>query len=467
MEKLVSLILKAPKTRDYNDDDVVDRLSSRYTVVMLVCFSFLISMHQYVRNPISCWTPAHFSGSHCKYTTSLCWIKNTYYLPWNESVPRFGDKDNRQMIPYYQWVPFILVAQAFFFYMPSLIWHNLNSKAGVDADNILAVAATFSMTDKVETSERTMRMLVQQIHRFLRSHMTKDTGCCGKSNSVAITNFLCCCCNKYGKRFGSYLVTIFLISKVFYIGNVVVQLLLLSKVLSTKYSTFGFDLTMKLINNEDWTEEYYVAFPRVTICDFKVRGQDMVNPHPHTIQCVLPVNMYNEKIYIFLWYWMIIVAIVSIMSFLVWLLRSLLAFDRERFIKNHVLEAFYLQNNTEMPKKKKRFGNPFRRKKGEMVVTVDKPHKQSNFEVNITTNFTKFNAQGIDLGMSNDEFEKNLEKFCRKYLRQDGELILRLIAHNTDHMTTTDVIYELWKNWLDLEKSRMKEKVKRGHAFNV
>ena len=68
-----------------------------------------------------------------------------------------------------------------------------------------------------------------------------------------------------------------------------------------------------MVDNVDWTEESYVAFPRVTLCEFKVRGQDMANVHPYTVQCVLPINIYNEKIYVFLWFWMIFVASVSVL----------------------------------------------------------------------------------------------------------------------------------------------------------
>jgi hypothetical protein len=98
------------------------------------------------------------------------------------------------------------------------------------------------------------------------------------------------------------------VAKLFYILNAVGQLFVLNAVLAAKYDTFGADIVRNLADNVDWTEESYVVFPRVTICEFKARGQDMVNVHPYTVQCVLPINLYNEKIYVFLWFWMIFVA---------------------------------------------------------------------------------------------------------------------------------------------------------------
>jgi len=74
-------------------------------------------------------------------------------------------------------------------------------------------------------------------------------------------------------------VVLFLISKIFYIGNVVGQLFLLNLVLATKYNTFGFEVVRDLIANRDWTEQSYVAFPRVTLCDFKVSPSTSFWPH--------------------------------------------------------------------------------------------------------------------------------------------------------------------------------------------
>ena len=118
-----------------------------------------------------------------------------------------------------------------------------------------------------------------------------------------------------GCRRGNYLAILFIVSKLFYIINVIGQLFFLNYVLATKYHTFGVDVVRGLVENKDWTDESYVAFPRVTLCDFKVRGQDMVNVHPYTVQCVLPINLYNEFIYVFLWYWMVLVAALSVLRF--------------------------------------------------------------------------------------------------------------------------------------------------------
>jgi len=195
-------------------------------------------------------------------------------------------------------------------------------------------------------------------------------------------------------RLGNYLVMLFLFSKLCYIVNVFGQLFVLNRVLSTRYSTFGVDLLSRLVSDADWTDDSYVAFPRVTLCDFNVRGQDLGNVQTYTVQCVLPINLYNEKIYMFLWFWMIAVALASVVSFVLWLLRAVLLRDRLKFVGNHLLLGGRLPA----------------------------------------------------CGRAADDHYL-VRKFVVDYVQQDGAFLLRLIAHNTNNITTTEVACALWDSW--------------------
>ena len=55
-------IAKVRQFRFHNDDDSYDRLSRRYSVVLLMLFTVVVSTKQYVGDPIACFAPAQFTG---------------------------------------------------------------------------------------------------------------------------------------------------------------------------------------------------------------------------------------------------------------------------------------------------------------------------------------------------------------------------------------------------------------------
>ncbi len=138
----------------------------------------------------------------------------------------------------------------------------------------------------------------------------------------------------------------------------------------------------------DWHQSPGVTFPRVTMCDFNVRR--LGNLHRYTVQCTLPINMYNEKIYMFLWFWMLFVAIITAISLVTWLLRACMRTDRIRYVQNHLRMANRLETNDDA---------------------------------------------------------RACEKFVKSYLRPDGVFLLRLIGHNTNQITVTEVVSALWDMW--------------------
>lgn len=64
MNSLISAVGGIAKVNVRNDDDIIDRLHHRYTVVFLVIFTVVVSTTQYVGDPIHCWCPAYFTGNH-------------------------------------------------------------------------------------------------------------------------------------------------------------------------------------------------------------------------------------------------------------------------------------------------------------------------------------------------------------------------------------------------------------------
>ncbi len=140
----------------------------------------------------------------------------------------------------------------------------------------------------------------------------------------------------------------------------------------------------------DWHSSPGVTFPRVTMCDFKVRR--LGNVHRYTVQCTLPLNMYNEMIYTFIWFWMVFVGVITAISLVTWLLRACMKHDRIRYVQNHL-------------------------RRSELLET--------------------------------EEDVKASRKFVTSYLRADGVFLLRLIGHNTSPLMVTDIAKALWKDWIE------------------
>ncbi len=124
-----------------------------------------------------------------KYTNSYCWVTNTYYLPFNEEIPFQYEEDKRDMIPYYQWIWIILWGQAFFFPLPSIVWHGLNQRAGLDADNVIIAAHTFSKVSDSKSKRATLTIISNQLDRFLDLRLPLNKGNCAWSSRMYFIQF--------------------------------------------------------------------------------------------------------------------------------------------------------------------------------------------------------------------------------------------------------------------------------------
>lgn len=227
----------------------------------------------------------------------------------------------------------------------------------------------------------------------------------------------------YGKHHGNYITILYVFVKVLFIINVIGQFFILNSFLGPQYTFWGVDILRDLLYGRPWEESgvqslhisgfenqvFHVFlpiaghFPRVTMCDFKVRV--LGNLQNHSIQCVLMINMFNEKIYLFLWWWFLVVAMLTIVNMIYWFVVSV-ARNMQRDYVDHYLRVYSGMKHDD--------------KDEGPVVT-----------------------------------KRALSDFVDRELRPDGVLLLRLIAANAGDIVATSLVGALWRLFLEKKKSKV------------
>jgi hypothetical protein len=277
---------------------------------------------------------------------------------------------------------------AVLFYLPSVAWTSLNSKSGIDSDNVLESADSFMKTDNLQSKDKLLKLIANQIDRLVSTIPDALHGMDIETQSPPDRRYSSLFC----RIFGNYLVILYICTKILYIGNSVSQLFILHYILRKEFSLHGINAMLYASQHEVLLN--HTIFPKVTMCDFTIRALGVDNPMKYTVQCLLSVNLYTEKMFVFLWFWIAILLIVTVADLIGWILKSALTSDRYNFVENSlvIFERIHSNNCT-------------------------------------------------DRAMC--------WKFVYHYLRLDGVLVLRLISHNTNNITSSEIIASLWDKWCD------------------
>lgn len=131
------------------------------------------------------------------------------------------------------------------------------------------------------------------------------------------------------------------------------------------------------------------------MCDYRVR--ELGNIHNHSVQCVLLINFLNEKIFLFLWFWFAMTALISVISLLFWLGLSLYQSSGRKIVIS------YLQR-------------------------ID-PESAKNARV-----------------------QRMISKFLRESLKTDGIFMLRLIGQNSGDLICSDLVEAMWNDFKEKHK---------------
>lgn len=378
VDGILDFVPSVSKLQKSTGDDWIDRLNHLYTVILLIIFAIVVSTGQFVGDPIHCWCPAEFTDAFEAYTESYCWISNTYYIPLSDSIPIDIKTRQERELTYYQWVPLILLFQAFLFKLPNMVWKLLQGGSGINVNKVVHLSEE-TMLESPDDRQETIDNLARYMDKWFHTNQQY------KHNIVVrVTNNVSkVCCFVCNKRAGTYLVGLFMTSKLLYLANAIGQFFMLNAFLSNDYGLFGFEVLQSLAENKPMRES--PKFPRVTLCDFEIR--QLQNIQRWTVQCVLPVNLFNEKIFIFIWFWLVFVAVLTFFSLVKWMFYYIFQNNKIRFVKK------YLKVNNEL-------------------------------------------HTGFD--------RKLCARFAQEYLRSDGIFVLFIVAKNASEMVVTDLIKALW-----------------------
>jgi len=357
--------LRAPD----NDDEHVDRLNHRVTVGFILLGVLITSTTSFVMNRISCWLPTELKhGSYIKYIENYCWITNTYYVHSNVTPPHAIEDRRRAEICYYQWMPILLLLMALCFYIPRLFWRSFNIHCGIDIQNLIKKSA-ISSKDSTKTA-------TQMFDYYCQTH------CQSKPSSLSLITFSAYI--RRNKRRGNYLFSLYILTRFLYLINSILQLILLNILLGHRGNAWLLDINiMKSIfrHGNPLLDSPY--FPRVTLCDVPIR--EIAEIHRYTIQCALPINILNEKIFLALSFWFSYLILHNFFSFILLLFQQLPS-QRLAYVRR-------------------------------LATLINSPSRES------------------------------IDVFTKQYLNVDGIFLLRLISHNSSELQTMEVLKKLLNNY--------------------
>ncbi|XP_059083716.1 innexin inx3-like isoform X2 [Tigriopus californicus] len=216
---------------------------------------------------------------------TYCWIMSTFSVPSKpggvhgedyayQGVEPLGDPNDRVIHAYYQWVPFVLFFQGLLFYFPHWLWKTFEDRK-LDKITSGLRGRTLSLDERKDQCSILVKYVTETFHMH---------------NFYAFKYFICDILNFI---------------------NVIVQIYMINAFLGGVFMAYGSDvLYWSESASETRTDPMIDVFPRITKCNFYKYGPSGTIER-HDAMCVLALNIINEKIYVFLWFWYIILAVMT------------------------------------------------------------------------------------------------------------------------------------------------------------
>ncbi|XP_064544709.1 innexin inx5 [Drosophila montana] len=303
--KPLSKYLQLKSVRIY---DGVFTLHAKVTCALLLAFTVLLSAKQYFGDPLIC-----ISNMQSKdFVNSHCWTMGMYIMNYDDDAlaayreetvelqykrsfeteefkPTIDSNllyntapllqsatgQERVFLRYYQWVVPVLLLQSFIFYLPAFLWKIWE---GGRLKNLCA-----NLDDVLVSREKTSSQL-RKVAKYFASDY-KDSHL-----RYFVSYIFCEVCN---------------------FGISIVNMLLLNVFLDGFWARYVKALAaVPQYNWDEWNRITAHIFPKIAKCEILKFGASGTLESVDNL-CLLPLNNLNEKIFVFLWVWFMIMAFLA------------------------------------------------------------------------------------------------------------------------------------------------------------
>lgn len=243
--------------------------------------------------------PEHVINTFCFFTTTFTVVRHLNetmlqlgHIP-HPGIGPVGPDEELRHHAYYQWVPFVLFLQALSFYAPHLFWRTL------EKGRIKALALGLQMI-AISQFVRNGEDVVINKSYTLQTKVTID-----RKVGVIKREFLRIYENiKLNRHFATKLIT----CESLCLLNLLLQIYLTHRFLGRQFLALGPNFLRDDFQGK--MDVLDVVFPKVTKCLFYKYGASGSIQH-HDALCVMALNVINEKIFTFLWFWYLGLLLVS------------------------------------------------------------------------------------------------------------------------------------------------------------
>jgi len=312
-----TLLRRKTKIQDPRPDNFVFRLHYQFTFGILAVACTLVTSYSYIDSSgsaIQCMTDkGQVPG---KILNNYCWISSTFTLPKHfegahgddfihHGVGPDVEGDEKIYHAYYQWVPLMLSLQAAMFYLPHWIWKQLE---GGRFDLIIAGLNGANCDNK--------DVKIDALAKYMKERLRDQY-----DHKMWAAKFYFC-------EFLNFV-------------NIVFQICLTDRFLGWSFSNYGLAAAgWSSLDAEERVDPMSKVFPRMTKCRFEKFGGSGTIQNFDAL-CVLGMNIINEKIYVFLWFWFIILAIATGINLIYRLITLVLPGVRSKLV---ILEEYGLRH---------------------------------------------------------------------------------------------------------------------------